>query len=175
MTAGGSLISTNGRISLRRDTGNFDARTTNGGIEFEDCNGLERAETTNGGVSGSLKAGAFEARSTNGSIDLTLLQPQRDHELRAMTTNGPIHIALNQFANNPIRVETTHGPITIRLPHDTSAQIDAHTSISRITSELPIGAQESDRHALRGQLGNGGPVIYATTTTGPIHFEDGGR
>jgi hypothetical protein len=175
MSAGGSLVSTNGRISLRRDGGNFNVRTTNGGIDFEDCSGLERAETTNGGVSGSLKAGAFEARSTNGAIDLTLGKPQPDQELRAITTNGPIHLALNQFAGNPIRVETTHGPITLRLPHDTDARIDAHTSVSRITVELPITAEESDRHALRGQLGKGGPVISATTSTGPIQLEDGGR
>lgn len=175
MNAGGSLISTNGRISLRHDTGNFDARTTNGSIEFEDCSGLERAETTNGSVNGSLKTGGFEARSTNGSIDLTVAQPQRDQELRASTTNGPVHIALNQFAGNPIHAETSHGSITIRLPHDTNAEIDAHTSVARITSELPISAEESDRHALRGRLGNGGPVISATTSTGPIHFEDGGR
>jgi hypothetical protein len=175
MSAGGSLISTNGRISLHRDTGNFDVRTTNGSIEFEDCSGMERAETTNGSVSGFLKTGAFEARSTNGSIDLKLSKPTQDQELRATTTNGPIHIALNEFANNPIRVETTHGPITLRLPHDANAQIDAHTSVSRISSELPITAEESDRHALRGQLGKGGPVISATTSTGPIQFEDGGR
>lgn len=175
MTAGGSLISTNGRISIRRTTGNFDARTTNGSIEFEDCSGLERAETTNGGVNGSLKAGAFEARSTNGSIDMTLVQPQPDQELRASTTNGAIHVALNQFAGNPIRVETGHGSITIRLPHDTNADVDAHTSLAHITSELPITSEESDRHALRGQLGKGGPVISATTSTGPIRLEDGGR
>jgi len=175
MSAGGSLISTNGRISLRRDTGNFDVRTTNGSIEFEDCSGLERAETTNGSVNGSLKTGAFEARSTNGSIDITLTQPQRDRELRAITSNGAIHLALNQFAGNPIHVETSHGSITLRLPRDADAQIDAHTSLAHISSELPISSEESDKHALRGQLGKGGPVISATTSSGAIRFEDGGR
>jgi DUF4097 and DUF4098 domain-containing protein YvlB len=175
MTSGGSLTSTNGRIALHRDTGNFDLRTTNGGIDFEDCSGVERVETTNGGINGSLKAGSFEARSTNGGIDISLAQPQRDQQIKAITTNGGIHVTLRQFAANPVRLETTHGSITLRLPRDTDAQIDAHTSLAHISSELPLNTEESDRHALRAQLGKGGPIISATTTTGSIRFEDGGR
>lgn len=175
LSAGGSLISTNGRISLQRDNGNFDVRTTNGSIGFEDCSGAERAETTNGSVKGLLKAGAFEIHTTNGSIDLSVSKPQRDEELRASTTNGSIHLALDEFAGNPIRVETTHGSVTLRLPHDTDAQIDAHTSLSHVSSELPITTEESEKHTLRGQLGKGGPLISAVTTTGSIRIEDGGR
>ncbi|HZS55748.1 MAG TPA: DUF4097 family beta strand repeat-containing protein [Bryobacteraceae bacterium] len=175
MSAGGSLSSTNGRISLHRDDGNFDLHTTNGGIELEDCSGVERAETTNGSVRGILKAGAFEARSTNGAIDLTLLKPRHDEALRASTTNGTITVALREFAGNPIHVETTHGGVTLRLPHDTDARIEARTSLSHITSELPVSSEESDKHELRGQLGKGGPVISASTTTGSIRIEDGGR
>jgi DUF4097 and DUF4098 domain-containing protein YvlB len=175
MNAGGSLISTNGRISLHRDEGNFDVRTTNGAIELEDSSGIERAETTNGSVRGVLKAGAFEARSTNGSIDLTVYKPQRDEALRASTTNGSIRIALNEFAGNPMRTETTHGTITLRLPRDTDARFEARSSVSHITSELPVSSEESDKHELRGQLGRGGPVISATSTTGSIRIEDGGR
>jgi DUF4097 and DUF4098 domain-containing protein YvlB len=175
LAAGGSLTSTNGRISLYRDSGNFEVRTTNGGIDFEDCSGTERAETTNGGVRGNLKSGAFDARSTNGPVDFTITRPERDEQLRASTTNGSIRIVLNQFAGNAIRAQTTHGGVTLRLPHDTDARIDAHTSVSQISSELPVSAEESDRHVLRGQLGKGGPMISLATTTGSIRIEDGGR
>ncbi len=175
LTAGGSLVSTNGRISLRRDNGNFDVRTTNGSVEFEDCGGIERAETTNGSVRGSLKAGAFEVRTTNGSIDLTVSKPQPDADLRATTSNGSVRIELDQFAGNPIRVETTHGGVTLRLPHDTDARIEARSSLAHITSELPVSSEDSSKHELRGQLGKGGPVISASTTTGAIRIEDGGH
>jgi hypothetical protein len=175
LSAGGSLASTNGRITLHRDDGDFDVRTTNGGIEYEDCSGIERAETTNGSVRGNFKAGAFEARSTNGAIDLTLDKPRADRELRASTTNGSIHIALDEFAGNPIRAETTHGSVTLRLPHDANARIDAHTSLSRVTTDFPISAEESGKHELRGQLGRGGPIISLTSSTGSIRIEDGGH
>lgn len=175
LTGGGTLNSTNGRISLNRDNGNFDVHTTNGSIEFEDCSGSERAETTNGSLRGTLKAGAFDVHSVNGPVDFTLSKPQADQELRASTTNGSIQVTLDQFAGNPMHLETTHGSITLRLPHDTDARLDARTTVARITSELPISAEESDRHELRGQLGKGGPSISAQTTTGSIRIEDGGR
>lgn len=175
MNAGGSLVSTNGHIALRRDYGNFDIRTTNGGIDFEDCSGVERAETTNGGVQGNLKSGAFDVRSTNGAVDLTLGKPQAQQELRAFTTNGSIRIALNEFAGNAIHAHTSHGSVTLRLPHDTNAQVDAETSLSHVNSELPVVSGESSKHMLRGQLGSGGPVISLVTSTGSIQIEDGGH
>ncbi len=175
LSAGGSLSSTNGHISLNRDSGNFEVHTTNGGIEFEDCSGMERAETTNGSVRGTLKAGAFDVHSTNGGIDFTVSKPQPGEELRATTTNGAIRVVLHAFADNPMRVQTTHGGINLRLPHNTDAHLEARTTVSHITSELPISSEESDRHELRGQLGKGGPVISAETTTGSIRIEDDGR
>jgi Toastrack DUF4097 len=175
LSKGGSLVSTNGRITLHRDDGNFDARTTNGTVEFEDCSGMERAETTNGGIRGTIKAGAFEVRTTNGAIDLTLRQPSPDQELRSSTTNGSIRLALDQFAGNSIRAETTNGSITLQLPHSTDARITAHTNISHISSELPVAAEESDKHQLRGQFGKGGPLISLSTTNSPIRIEDGGH
>jgi len=80
--------STNGRISMARDTGDYDVQTSNGAIEFEECSGSERAHTTNGAVRGRLKAGSIDSESTNGSIDLTLMQPSNGQRIRAATTNG---------------------------------------------------------------------------------------
>jgi hypothetical protein len=175
LNAGGSLTTTNGRVNLRRDAGNFEIRSTNGAIEFEDCSGLERAETTNGSVRGSIQQGAFDVHTVNGQVELTLAKPAADQELRASTTNGSVRLELNQFAGNPIRAQTTHGSVTLRLPHDTNARLDAHTSLASISSDFPISTEESDRHELRGQLGKGGPVISITTSTGGIHIEDGGH
>lgn len=175
LNAGGSLATTNGRVNLRRDAGNFEIRSTNGAIEFEDCSGLERAETTNGAVRGSIQQGAFDVHTVNGAVELTLAKPAPDQELRASTTNGPLRLELDQFAGNPIHAQTTHGSVTLRLPHDTNARLDAHTSLAHISSEFPITTEESDRHELRGQLGQGGPVISISTSTGSIHIEDGGH
>lgn len=172
LEGGGRVTSTNGRISLARDSGDYQVETTNGSIDLEECSGIERAETTNGGVRGQLKTGAIEAQSTNGGIDFTILKPQDDKPVRVSTTNGGITLSLAEFHGNPISAETTHGGLTLRLPGDTNAQLTASNSFSSITMDLPLSSTEELRkHDVRGQLGKGGALISARTSSGSIHIE----
>ena len=172
LEGGGHLESTNGRISLARNTGEYQVQTTNGSIQFQECSGSERAETTNGGISGRLREGAIDARSTNGSIDLTVEKPRDDQAIRASTVNGGIMLTLPEFHRNPLKVETTHGSITLRLPSNIDARLSAQSTLSRITSEIALtSTEEASKHRLAGQLRNGGPLISAATTTGSIRLE----
>jgi DUF4097 and DUF4098 domain-containing protein YvlB len=169
---GGHVTSTNGRISMARDTGDYDLHTTNGAIELEECSGSERVHTTNGAVRGRLKAGSIESESTNGAIELTLMQPANGQPIRASTTNGGIVIALAEFHENPISARTSNGGVTLRLPSDINARISAETRISSISNGLTLSStDENSKHRLSGQLGMGGPLISATTTTGSVRLE----
>ena len=172
LRGGGHVTSTNGRISLTRDTGDYDVHTTNGAIELQDCSGNERAHTTNGGVHGRLKAGAINAQSQNGGIDVTIEQPQDGQPLRASTTNGGITLALEEFHDNSITADTTNGGVTLRLPANVDAKVKLDTSVSSISNDLTLSStEETSKHHLSGQLGKGGPLISASTTTGSIHLE----
>jgi DUF4097 and DUF4098 domain-containing protein YvlB len=172
LEGGGHVTSTNGRISMARDIGDYDARTTNGTVQFEECSGSERARTTNGAVRGRLKAGIIDVQSTNGSIEFTLMEPSNGRSIRASTTNGGIVLALAEFHDNPLSAETTNGGVTLRLPSDTNARIDLKTSIAGISNNFSLSStDETSKHRLSGQLGKGGPLISATTSTGGIHIE----
>jgi hypothetical protein len=172
LEGGGHVTSTNGRVSMARDTGDYDLHTTNGAIELEECSGSERAHTTNGAVRGRLKAGSVDSESTNGAIELTLMQPSSGQPIRASTTNGGIVLALAEFHDNPISAETRNGGVTLRLPSDINAKINAKTSVSSISNNLTLSStDENSKHRLSGQLGKGGPLISATTTTGSVHLE----
>jgi DUF4097 and DUF4098 domain-containing protein YvlB len=172
LEGGGHVTSTNGRISMARDTGDYDLHTTNGAIELEQCSGSERAHTTNGAVRGRLKAGSIESQSTNGAIELTLMQPSNGQSIRASTTNGGIVLALAEFHENPISAKTSNGGVTLRLPSEINAQINAETRLSRISNNLTLSStDENSKHRLSGQLGKGGPLISAITTTGSVHLE----
>ena len=172
LEGGGHVNSTNGRISMARDSGDYDVQTTNGAIDFEECSGSERAHTTNGAVRGRLKTGSIDSESTNGSIELTLMQPSNGQRIRASTTNGGIVLALAEFHDNPLNAETTNGGVTIRLPKDTNAKVNLETSVSSIRNDLALSStEESSKHRLSGQLGNGGPLISATARTGAVHLE----
>lgn len=172
LEGGGRVVSTNGRISMARDTGDYDAHTTNGAVQFEECSGSERARTTNGPVRGRLKAGIINAESSNGSIEFTLMQPSDGQPIRVSTTNGGITLALAEFHGNPLSAETTNGGVTLRLPGDINARIDLKTSIAGISNNFSLSStEESSKHRLSGQLGKGGPLISATTAVGGIHLE----
>jgi DUF4097 and DUF4098 domain-containing protein YvlB len=172
LEGGGRVSSTNGRISMARDTGDYDLHTTNGAIELEECSGSERAHTTNGAVRGRLKAGSIDSQSTNGAIELTLMQPSNGQPIRASTTNGGIVLALAEFHDNPVSAQTRNGGVTLRLPSDINAKITAETSVSSISNNLTLtSTDENSKHRLSGQLGKGGSLISATTTTGSVHLE----
>ncbi len=171
LQGGGRVSSTNGHISLARDTGDYEVQTTNGSIDLEECSGSERAHTTNGSIRGRLRAGALQAHSTNGGIDLTIMKPQDGEPIRASTTNGGITLALAEFHDNALTAETTHGNVTIRLPSDANARVSAHTTLSHITNDLSLSSEDISKHRIEGQLGKGGPLISATTTTGSVHLE----
>ena len=172
LDGGGRVTSTNGRISMARDTGDYNVQTTNGTIEMEECAGSERAQTVNGTLRGRLKAGALEGHSTNGSIDFTIVKPMDGQPVRLSTVNGGITLTLAEFHDNAITAETTHGSVTLRLPGDTNARISALSTLSRISNSFSASSiEESSHHHFQGQLGSGGPLISATTTTGSIHLE----
>jgi Putative adhesin len=168
----GELRSTNGRVTLARSTGDFRIQTTNGSIDIEDANGLERAQTTNGGIHGTLKSGAIEAESTNGAIELSVGSPASDRPLRLATTNGAVKLTLNEFHANPISTKTTHGSVTLRLPGNINAKLDAHTSFAHISNEFALtSTEEQSKHELKGQIGKGGPLISASTSSGRINIQ----
>lgn len=172
LEGGGRVSSTNGRLSLARDTGDYEAHTSNATVEIEECSGNMKIETTNGAVRGRLKSGAMEARSSNGSIDLTLMNPPDGSVVRASTTNGSVTLAMAAYHGNPVTVETTNGTITLRMPADLNANIDAHTSVGSVDYDLNVNGQvRSSRNSVSGKLGSGGPPIDLHTSVGSIHIE----
>ncbi|HEX4232461.1 MAG TPA: DUF4097 family beta strand repeat-containing protein [Bryobacteraceae bacterium] len=172
LEGGGRLSSTNGRILLARDAGDYDGYTSNATIEFEECSGNLTAVTTNGAVRGRLKSGGADVRSTNGSIDVTLLNPPNGGSVRASTTNGSVTLALAGYHANPINVESTNGSVTLRLPSDANAHLDAHTNVGTVNYDFTVnGSVSSSKHSVSGDLGSGGPPIMVHTTVGGIHIE----
>jgi hypothetical protein len=172
LEGGGRLSSTNGRIFLARDEGDYDSHTSNATINFEECSGNLTAVTTNGAIRGRLKSGTADVRSTNGSVDVTLLNPPSAGTVHASTTNGSVTLVLAAYHANPINVESTNGSVTLRLPPDANAHLDAHTNAGSVNYDFTVnGSVSSSKHAVSGDLGSGGPPIMVHTTVGGIHIE----
>jgi DUF4097 and DUF4098 domain-containing protein YvlB len=141
----------NGGLSLNGPFSRAGASTVNGSVHVENASGELDLETTNGSVKAVNVRGGINAQTTNGSIQLDL-----------MTLEAAI------------RAETTNGGITLRLlaPQEINATLDAKTTNGSISFDFPVTLQslEKSKHQLRGQIGQGGPLVSLKTVNGSIRL-----
>jgi DUF4097 and DUF4098 domain-containing protein YvlB len=147
----GGVESVNGGVSLTGPFGRVSASTTNGSVDIEDASGTLELETTNGGIHAVRVGGPINAHTTNG--DITLELAKLDDEVRAETTNGGItlRLAAGQDINGVLEAETTNGSLSFDIP-------------------ITVQSLEKSRRHLRGQIGQGGPLISLETVNGSIRL-----
>ena len=120
----------------------------NGGIDITDVNGRMSFSTSNGGISLSGVSGNVRGTTTNGGIDVRLSGDRWQGEgLDLRTTNGGVEIAIPERYNARLKTGTVNGGMDIEFPITVEGRIDR-----RLTT----------------QLGDGGPLIKATTTNGGV-------
>jgi DUF4097 and DUF4098 domain-containing protein YvlB len=141
----------NGGLDLTGPFSRADASTVNGGIHIENASGTLDLETTNGSIKAVNVRGGINAQTTNGSILLDLMTLEAE-----------------------VQAETTNGGITLRLdaPQEINATLDAKTTNGSISFDFPVTVQslEKSKHALRGQIGRGGPLVSLKTVNGSVHL-----
>lgn len=148
-TGGRTSWSVSFRVLVPQGTA-LDLRTTNGGITVAGVHGSVEAQSSNGGLRLEDTAGRVSARTTNGSITATLSRPLD--------------------ADDSLELRTTNGGIRLRLPDGISARVEASTTNGGISTDFPLTIQGRLRRTVNGTLGDGGPLIRATTTNGAIRL-----
>ncbi len=141
----------NGGLNLTGPFGRASASAVNGGVHVENASGVLNLETTNGDVKAVNVRGDINAQTTNGSIQLDL--KALEAEVKAQTTNGGIKLRLSSL-------------------QEINATLDAKTVNGSISLDIPVTVQSLDKskHQLRGQLGQGGPLISLRTVNGSVHL-----
>jgi DUF4097 and DUF4098 domain-containing protein YvlB len=141
----------NGGLDLTGPFSRADASTVNGGVHIENASGTLDLETTNGSIKAVNVRGGINAQTTNGSIQLDLKTLEAE-----------------------VQAETTNGGITLRLdaPQEINATLDARTTNGSISFDFPVTVQslEKSKHALRGQIGRGGPLVSLRTVNGSVRL-----
>jgi DUF4097 and DUF4098 domain-containing protein YvlB len=147
----GELSNVNGGVNITGPFGRVSAETTNGRVHVENASGNLALETTNGDVKAINVNGPIDAHTTNGSITLELTKLEAE-----------------------VSAETTNGDITLRLitTQEINGTLDAETVNGSISFDYPVTLQslEKSRHHLRGQIGQGGPLISLETVNGSIRL-----
>jgi DUF4097 and DUF4098 domain-containing protein YvlB len=145
------IESVNGGVSITGPFGRVAASTTNGSVRTENASGSLELETTNGDVEALRVGGPIDAHTTNGDITLELAELKA--AVKAETTNGGITLRLGAGAeiNGVLEAETTNGSLSFDIP-------------------LTVQSLEKSKHRLRGQLGQGGPLVSLETVNGSIRL-----
>jgi len=123
----------------------------------------------NGPVSAADVSGTIEARTQNGPVSLRGVSG----EVNARTQNGPLNVELAgpRWDGEGLDAETRNGPVRLIIPDGYNARLETGTVNGRFDTEVPLqvtlmGRQRSRR--IEATLGNGGPLIRAITTNGPV-------
>ena len=174
----GDLVMGNigGRVDASTGSGDITVGTVRGGLNARTGSGSVRA----GGVSGEIAvssgsgdievsqtaAGSVRVSAASGDITLRGIQGL----LRADSSSGDI-IAQGTPAAD-WQVSSASGDVTLEVPQTAGFELDARSSSGRIDSKHPVTMTGSiERHALRGKVRSGGPLVRVRTSSGTIRLQ----
>lgn len=130
-------------------------------------------ETMNGGIDLRDVTGEIGVRALNGGVHLTDV----GGDVRARTTNGGLNVELDgrSWDGEGLDAQTTNGGVTLVVPEGYSARLEAGTVNGGFELDFPITIQGRIGRRLSTTLGEGGPMVRATTTNGGVHILRGAR
>jgi len=125
--------------------------------------------THNGGISISGTLGHTQFEALNGGVTLKNLAGSVDGH----TTNGGLHLELadDHWDGDHCDVSTTNGGVTIRIPANYSAHLETGTMTGGVKIDFPVSVQGEISHQIAVDLGAGGRLVRATTSTGGVHVQ----
>lgn len=158
-----SLRTSGGSVTARHVEGQADLRTSGGSVTLEDVHGNIDAKTSGGSIQAENVSGIANLKTSGGSIRLQDVSAK----LSAHTSGGGIRSSFSTF-DNDIDLKTSGGSIRIDLPSTSNFNVDL--SGQRVVTELKNFTGESGKRSVRGQMGEGGPLIKAKTSGGSVRL-----
>lgn len=149
----GSGASVNYRITVPASLAKTKASSVNGSVHTDAVPGKQTLETVNGRI---------EARETTGDVSLE-------------TVNGSLTLVVKALpSHGSISTESVNGSCEVSLPATTSAKLNAENVNGSIRCELPLVDSVSERHSLKGKLGDGAGTITLETVNGSLSVKKSG-
>jgi hypothetical protein len=155
------LATSGGSVRVKDVEGVVDLRTSGGGINIENASGEINARTSGGSISAVNLFGEAELRTSGGSIRLDDVSAK----ISARTSGGSIRGSFTTFQDD-IELRTSGGSIQVNLPKTEHFELDLRAQ--RVNTELRNFTGEFERNRVKGRIGNGGPLIAASTSGGSV-------
>jgi hypothetical protein len=171
-TSGGSVTAENlsSKTELRTSGGSVTAKnlsgisrlqTSGGSITLDNVYGDINARTSGGSVRASDISGTADLRTSGGSIRIE----NATGKISARTSGGSIRAQFAGF-DEDIELSTSGGSIRVEVPRTEHFSLDL--AGSRVQTELRNFTGTTERNRIRGDIGNGGPVLRARTSGGGV-------
>lgn len=163
-----NIETSNGKIELENVKGDAKLHTSNGKVEVERLEGSVAVNTSNGKVEIEEVSGAVNVNTSNGKIEVENVKGVKSLK----TSNGKIQAEIAEIASEKIELSSTNGNIEVYLAETLDVEIEADTSNGSITYEdLSLDILESEKHHLKGKLGEGEKKLIISTSNGKIKIE----
>ncbi len=143
------------------------ARSDFGDIEVLDSSAARYdLDTDSGKVTAKDTRGQVKARSGFGDIDIR----GTDVILDLNTNSGSIRFSGSLGAGTSL-LHTNFGDIDVRLPADSPFEFDLSTNFGDVECGFAAFASRSDATHLEGAVGEGGPMLKASTNSGSVSVQ----
>lgn len=189
------MRSVSGDLSASGMRGEVEAHTTSGDVKITDVGARVTAESVSGevearGIAGNLRAssvsgdltiervvGDVEAETVSGEVTLDDVQSKY---VRAKTTSGEVDFRGTIDGDGRYELGSHSGNVHLTLPADVGATVALETFSGEIESDFPMriggpGQTLGPQKRIQFTIGNGGARITATSFSGNIEIERGGR
>jgi DUF4097 and DUF4098 domain-containing protein YvlB len=173
-----------GSVKLAHIGSEVHARTGSGDIELTDIHGAAQATAGSGSIRADGVAGGFTASSGSGDVRLQESAPgdveigTGSGEVTVKGANGAVKVQTGSGGvtvdGNPAgewRLRTGSGDVAVVLPPTASFNLVARTGSGSIDSTHTVAVQgKTNPHTLEGKVGNGGPTVELSTSSGSIQI-----
>jgi len=176
-------------VTMPRE-GNIVAKSGDGSIRIDRVRGRLELRTGDGSVRGSEIAGQITVSTGDGSVTLDQTEGDLDVEtgdgsvrvdgklavVKVHTGDGSITLRAEDGSamKDDWSINSGDGGVVVSLPSGFGAELDAHSDGGSIRSEFHVDSDrdsDSERHTLRGRIGEGGKTLKIRTGDGTIRVK----
>jgi DUF4097 and DUF4098 domain-containing protein YvlB len=162
------INSTSADILIDNAVGDVELRSTSGDSEIYWVVGNVFVTKTSGDVVIEDCSGDVDVSTSSGDVYLT----QEEGGIFVETSSGDVRIRSQFKMGDRYEVETVSGDITFQVPAEMEGRVQMETVSGSIDTDLTLEVRHLGRRRLEGSVGNGGPTIQLSTSSGDISLEE---
>ena len=168
LQAGADLDSAGGSVEVKNHAGGLEAESSGGSVRVVKAVGDVRADSAGGSVEVQDVNGAVTLSSAGGSVRIERVTGK----IKASASGGGVEAVLAPGNAAGGTIESAGGGIRVAIDPAVNLSLDASAAGGSVVTDLPVRMKgEASRNDLKGDLGQGGPLLSLEASGGGIRIE----